>query len=233
LRRRDRVALVGLAAAAGGVLVGGLLLFGVDQIITPISTPNPVAGAGPAASAEGVISHALDSPTTFLSYFWQTFLPPLPFMTDLWAEPGWPFYEIYIRTGFASFGWYAMEFAGWAYRVVTLVVAAVGVCALLSLWQHRHVLARRWPELALVVLAIAGVFGGVAAAYVQGTPRSGQPPEQGRYAFVAMAAFAAVAAAALLGLPRRWRPWAAGTLVTGMVGLLWASQFLLLQRFYT
>jgi hypothetical protein len=232
LRRRDRTALLGVLAAGGGAVAGVLVLVGVDQVITPIPTPNATAGAGASASAEGVISHALDDPTLFLSYFWQTFLPPLPFMTDLWVA-NWPFYDIYVRTGFASFGWYAMEFASWAYRVIALVVVAVGVGALVALWQRRRALARRWPELALIVLAIAGVLGGVAAAYVQATPRSGQPPEQGRYAFVAMAAFAAVAAAALLGVPRRWRAWAAGAVVAGMVALMWASQLMLLQRFYT
>ena len=209
------------------------MLVAVDRLVTPIPTPNPAGGAGGAASASGVVSHVLDSPTLYLSYLWQTLLPPLPFMTDLWATSSWPFYDIYVKTGFASFGWYSMEFASWVYRVIAVVVGAVAVGAVASLWTHRRAALRRWPEVALVVLAIAGVIGGVAGAYYSASPRAGQPPEQGRYAFVALAAFAAVVAAALLGVPRRWRPWALGALVAGMAGLLWASQFMLLQRFYT
>jgi 4-amino-4-deoxy-L-arabinose transferase-like glycosyltransferase len=233
IRGRDRRAVLGLVGAAGGLAAGAALLVLVDQIVTPVPTVQPLGGAGPSASAGGVVSRVLDAPTLYASYFWQTFLPPLPFMTDLWATSNWPFYDIYIRTGFASFGWYAMEFASWAYRVITLVVALTVAGALVALWRRRAAALRRWPELALVVLAIAGVLGGVAGAYFQAAPRVGQPPEQGRYAFVALAAFAAVAAAALLGLPRRWQALGAGALVAAMFGLQWASQLMLLQRFYT
>lgn len=233
LRRRDRQALLGLLAAGAGLALGAAVIVLVDQLVTPVPTVNPAGGAGPSASAGGVVSRVLDAPSLYLSYLWQTFLPPLPFMTDLWATARWPFYDIYIRGGFASFGWYAMEFASWAYRAIAVVVALVLAGALSALWRARRAALRRWPEVALVVLAIAGVLGGVAGAYFQANPRVGQPPEQGRYAFAAIAAFAAVAGAALLGLPRRWRSWAAGGLVAGMACLLWASELMLLQRFYT
>jgi hypothetical protein len=83
------------------------------------------------------------------------------------------------------------------------------------------------------VLAIAGVLGGVAAAYMQATPHIGRPPEQGRYAFAAIPAFAAVVGAALLALRPRRLAWVAGGLVTAMIALQWAGQLMLLQRFYT
>jgi hypothetical protein len=85
----------------------------------------------------------------------------------------------------------------------------------------------------LVVLTITGVFAGVAAAYMQATPHVGRPPEQGRYAFTAITAFAAVVGAALLALRSRWLAWGAGGLVAAMIALQWASQLMLLERFYT
>jgi hypothetical protein len=126
-----------------------------------------------------------------------------------------------------------MEFASWVYRVIATVGGLAVVAAVAASWQRRRALARRWPEVLLVVLAIAGVLAGVAAAYMQPTPHAGRPPEQGRYAFTAIAALATVAGAALLALRSRWRAWAAGGLVMAMIGLQWAAQLMLLQRFYT
>ena len=51
-----------------------------------------------------------DRPALVLSYLWQTFLPPLPFMTDLFTGSSLPVMDTYVREGFASFGWYTMEF---------------------------------------------------------------------------------------------------------------------------
>ena len=51
------------------------------------------------------MQHVIDDPQLFLSYFWQTFLPPLPFMNDLFPPTTPPGYEAYVKEGFASFGW--------------------------------------------------------------------------------------------------------------------------------
>ncbi len=77
------------------------------------------------------------------------------------------------------------------------------------------------------------MIGGVTAAYVSATPRSGELPEQGRYAFTALPALAAVAVAAVYGLPRRWRPVVAGGVLRGAARAALGVQMMLLQRFYT
>ena len=71
----------------------------------------------------------LDRPTLVLSYLWQTFLPPLPFMTDLFAGSSLPVMDTYVREGFASFGWYTMEFAPWVYRGIAVALLALGASA--------------------------------------------------------------------------------------------------------
>jgi hypothetical protein len=233
LQRRDRATLIGLAGLAAGVAAGKLGLAGIDRVVTPLPVPNAPGGAGGLIAAGGVISSVVHAPTLFLSYLWQSFLPPLPFMTDLFSGYTWPAYDTYIEEGFASFGWYSMQFAPWAYHVIVVAVVVVVGAAIAASWRHRRTLRANWLQVALVVLAIAAVLGGVSAAYMSATPRAGELPEQGRYAFTALPAFAAVAVAACLAVPRRRLGWAAGGMLTGMIVLEWASQFMLLQRFYT
>jgi 4-amino-4-deoxy-L-arabinose transferase-like glycosyltransferase len=230
LLRRDRRALAGVAALVAGLAAARLGIFAIDRLVTPVSVPGQ--GEAGLAGASGVLSTAIHSPTLFLSYLWQTFLPRLPFMTDFFSGYSWPAYDTYVEEGFASFGWYAMEFAPWVYKGIVVALAAVCVAAVAALWQQRRGARAHLPQLALVLLAAAGVLGGVTAAYLSATPRAGELPEQGRYAFTALPAFAAIAACACLAVPRRMLGWAAGGLVTGMVALEWASQFLLVQRFY-
>ncbi len=232
LLRRDRTALAGLGALAAGLAAGHLGIVAVDQLVTPVPVPSTDGGGGLIA-AGGVVSSVLDAPTLFLSYLWQTFLPPLPFMTDFFTGYEWPAYDTYVEEGFASFGWYSAQFAPWVYQGIAVAVVAVVAAAVAALWRQRGSLRQYGPQVALVILVIAGVLGGVTAAYTSVTPRAGELPEQGRYAFTALPAFGTVAAIACLALPRRRLGWAAGVLVAGMIALEWASQFMLLQRFYT
>lgn len=232
VRHRSRW-LPGVAGLAAGAIAGRLVVSALDRLVTTAPSPGAPPGQGGLVGVGGVVQRVVDDPQLFLSYFWQTFLPPLPFMTDFHETAAPPGYEAYIKEGFASFGWYAMTFADWVYEVIFGVAVIVVVAAAVALWRRRRALPGRWPEIALVVLAIMGVLGGVAAAYMAAPPYNTPLPEQGRYAFTALAAFAAVAAAALLCVRRSWLPYAAGALVTGMIALEWASEMMLLQRFYT
>ena len=107
----------------------------VDQLVTPL----PVVGAtgGGLIEAGGVVRTVLERPKLVLSYLWQTFLPPLPFMTDLFTGSSLPVMDTYIREGFASFGWYTMEFAPWVYRGIAVALLALGASALAAGWRYR------------------------------------------------------------------------------------------------
>ena len=218
VRHRDG-RLPGIAGLAAGALAGRAVIYTLDRLITPVPVPAAPGRESGLASAGTVVQHVIDDPQLYLSYLWQTFLPPLPFMTDIFPPTTPPGYEAYVKEGFASFGWYAMQFSDWVYKLILVIAVAVVLAAAAAAWQRRRVARSRWPEVALVVLAIAGVLGGVAAAYVTATEPIGGMPEQGRYAFTALPAFAAVAAAALLAVRRAWLPYLAGALVAGMVGL--------------
>ncbi len=146
LAMRDRRALLGLGARGRrlrGRAASAIML--VDQLVTPL----PVEGAtgGGLIAAGGVVRTVLDRPTLVLSYLWQTFLPPLPFMTDLFTGSSLPVMDTYVREGFASFGWYTMEFAPWVYRGIAVALLALGASALAAGWRYRGV-ARAQPAAA-------------------------------------------------------------------------------------
>jgi hypothetical protein len=173
----------------------------------------------------------LRDPVTYAQYLWQTFLPRLPFMTDVQSQR-WPAYDIYVERGFAAFGWYAIQFPRVVYLTIVAVLVAVGVLALVAVVRERAAAWRIGWEIATLVVAVAGVIGGVAAAYFTDAFR-GVVAEQGRYAFTAMVPLAAIAAGSCFGLGRRLAPVAAGVLVGGMAGLGWASQLLALTHFFS
>ena len=231
-RRHDRRALYGVAALVVGFVAFKLLWGATGGSVASASAPPP-GGPGPVTDAGSAVSTAVHDPQLFLSYAWQTFFPKLPFMTDLFVQR-WPAFDIYVERGFAAFGWYSVSFPTWVYVLIVLAMAAVSVLALRGLWALRHGLRRRWIEVALVAVAIAGVLGGVAAAYVQASPRPPNvQPEQGRYAFTVLAALAAIAALGIAGAGRRLGPWVAGAAVAGMAGLQIAAQLLAYTGFFT
>ncbi|HYM55036.1 MAG TPA: hypothetical protein VES97_06715, partial [Solirubrobacteraceae bacterium] len=103
------------------------------------------------------------------------------------------------------------------------------------LWRERDMLRRRWPEIGFLALVPISVIGAVEAAFqppLSIIPLDGTP-EEGRYAFPAIAAVAALFVGASNGLGRgRAVPIATGV-VACAIGLTLASQLLTLSSFYT
>ena len=227
--RRHRTADLPGYAAAGAAAAAVLAIRAA--VVSALEAPSGVAPGGFAgATAGGTISRALDDPGTFISYTWQMFLPRLPFMTDLHVQK-WPAFDVFIEGGWAAFGWVVVRFP----QSVYLVIAAVSLlCAALC----AVAVVRRWPkarelgwELAVLVVAIAGVVGGVEAAYFTGSPRAA-PAEQGRYIFTAVVPLATVAVGAAMAFRPRVDALVATALAAAVIGLGYASQLLALTGFF-
>lgn len=187
----------------------------------------------PGGRAPGVSGGALQDPLGLAAYLWQVFLPKLSFMTDGWVGTDVPGFEIWVVRGFGAFGWYAMTFADWVYLVIVAVLIGIAVMAVLTL-RRRYAGARRLAApIAVLVLVVAGVIGGVHAYYFGESPNHRAIPEQGRYAFPAITALAAIAVGSFLALPRRWRVPAVACLVAATMWLDLAGQLTSLARFYS
>jgi Predicted membrane protein (DUF2142) len=228
-RLQDTRAWAALAGAFAAVQLGWAL------ILQPIVYPSTIAGqhvAPPAAAVSSALSLAEHMPGRFAVYLWELFLPRLSFMGDLFP-PGWPFYQIYVQRGWASFGWYTFDFPHWVYSVIVFVMVAIGLLAIATAVRNRSILRGRGFELAVIALFPVSVLVAVEAAFFD--PAGGRTvvAEQGRYIFPAITALAAIAVGGTFGFGRRWQIPLATVLVVGMMALCYASQLLTLGSFFT
>lgn len=177
-------------------------------------------------------SGALHHPVRFAEYVWQVFLPPAPGMADLRPAGGrFPAFHAYVERGWAAFGFVSIKFPTWVYAVIVLAMLVLVALAVAAWGANRRAVARRRWELAVLVLVVLGVFFGTELANF--TPGDPVVPEFGRYLFPAAAAFAALAVAATFGAGRRRAPALAAGLVTALLVLFWASEFLAMSALYS
>lgn len=226
-RHRTRAGIVALAALAAGFAV---IHLGWQSIAGSFERSTyTVPGGGSPVTAIA----ARQNIPGFVSWLWQTLVPyRLPFMSDFTIVK-WPFFEIYVKRGFASFGWYAFFFPTWVYGVIFAAGAglvAIGVGGAVALWRR---VRPHWAIIAFLILVPLSVFVGIEAAYFTtiALPLDGVA-EQGRYAFTSLTAVAALAAGACALLGRRRGLIVGTSLVTAMMGLAYASQWLTLSSFY-
>lgn len=235
-RERVRRPLAALVAAGATTAAVAIVLSAALQHSADPTRPGWFAATGnayptlPGAAVEP--SKAVEHPVQFAEYVWQLFLPPAPGMTD--QRPGggrFPGFHAYVERGWASFGFVSILFPKWVYAVIALAMLALVPLALAAWRRNRTAVDRRRWELAVLVLVILGVFFGTEVAYF--APGDPTTPEFGRYLFPAAAAIAALAVLATFGLGRRAAAAVTAGLLTAMLALFWASQFLTMSALYT
>jgi hypothetical protein len=167
----------------------------------------------------------------FASYMWQWYLPPLPFMSDVF--PGSPpVGGIYLRGFFANFNALDTFFAGWVYGLIALVLAGLVGGAAYAVYERRAALKERWPLVALPITAIIGMMLFINfAAYLMYT-KDGSIFAQGRYLFPAIGIFGALVAAGSLGAGRYRGLIVASALVLSLGALNIFGMGLSMARFY-
>jgi 4-amino-4-deoxy-L-arabinose transferase-like glycosyltransferase len=224
---------------AWAALVGGFVALqaGWALILEPIFYPSVISGQQAGTGVGGVgVSSALTlakaMPGRFAVYLWELFLPRLSFMGELFPA-GWPFYQIYVERGWASFGWYTFDFPQWVYFVIVAAMAIVGLLALASAIRNRLAVRARAFEVAVIALFPISVLVAVEAAFFDPSGGRTVVAEQGRYIFPAITALAAIVVAGTFGLGRRWHVPLATVLVVAMMALCYASQLLTLGSFFT
>jgi hypothetical protein len=215
------------AAAAGVVAFAAVR--GAWALAAP-AFAHPGHGSGGGISAAGSVSGALHMPGRFLEYLWQFFLPRLPFMPDLFPQR-LPAFDVYVKEGWAAFGWVTVLFPEWVYVAILLTMLTCGALAAAAVARERPAAARRAAELVVIALVPLCVVTAVAAAYFTPAGRAA-PAEQGRYLFPATTALATIAVGATFGLGRRWHAPLLTALVTATIGLGFAARLLSLAGFF-
>jgi hypothetical protein len=181
-------------------------------------------GIGSLTSGQTSISHEL-------SYIWQLYLPPLPWMHGYFGEIFTP-RQIWFNRSIGPYGWLDTVFPGWVYDAALIPAGLIGVLCLRALALGRPALRRRAAELTVYAAMSLGVLMLIGAGGY--TVVSTLPAEyaQPRYLLPLLALWGAVLALAARGAGRRFGP-AAGALI---VVLVFAhdifSQLQVIARYY-
>ena len=186
--------------------------------------PVPGGGSGVAGQAPGLGAK--------LSYIWQVFLPPLPFMHHDFAAGVHPVWDIYVMRLWGDFGWLDVVMPHVVFVAIAVAMVAIALLALRGLWLERELVRRRIPETLLLIGSLVCVLGFTHAAFAKFNPTS-PIQEQGRYAFPAITVLAVIAITACFGLGRRRAPVAGVVLVAAMMALSGFAQLYVFSSYFT
>jgi hypothetical protein len=230
MRRHGRVEVLSLGAVAATIV---LIQFGWSEL-APVF--HRTIFTTPGGGTPGVGLEAFHKPKTYISWMLRFMFPfKLPLVNHDWTVVNWPFFNVYIERGFASFGWYAIEFPKWVYLIITATLGVAFVLGIKAMWAVPGVLKRRWPEILFLALVPVTVICAVEASFepiLAILPLTGTP-EEGRYAFPAIAAGSVLLIGCCFGLGRKRAPYLAAFGVSALIGLTVASQILTLSTYYT
>lgn len=188
-RRLQTVALFG-KAVAGPIFVLALaqLLFGT--------------GANEATVIAGTTGERPATPSGYLSYLWQWYLPSIASMDEYFVGMP-PVFKVFIGGSFADFNSLDTRFPDDAYVFVSAALAALCLLAARAVWVRRDRFSEIWPFVGFSFLAVAGVAFFVNTTGYFMFIQDGQLFAQGRYLFPAIAVFGALVVAGALGAGRR------------------------------
>lgn len=166
----------------------------------------------------------------FLSYMWQAYLPNLPGQTAIPGLAAFAGFDIWIRTGWAAFGWLEIQFREPVYYLLAVAsVAAVGG-GLVAVWRGRLAVSR--DVLAFFAIAAVVLVGGLHWGEYNQFVRQQQSFIQGRYWLPLLPLGGLLTAGALRLLPAGRRAAAAGAVLGGLLVLQLFSLGLVAVRFY-
>ncbi len=149
----------------------------------------------------------------FLSYAWQFFLPPLPFMQNLPGRPA--VWDGLVRGASSRLGWWN-DFGlsnGWTALVLLGALAVVAGAAAYVLPRARR---RPGPVLAVAACAVTFLASLVYADY-QFSLSMGASAFEGRYVFPLISLWGVVVGCCVAAAPTRWRPAVAGLLASALL----------------
>jgi 4-amino-4-deoxy-L-arabinose transferase-like glycosyltransferase len=213
--------------ATAGVLIA------IWAVLAPIYhhsfIPVPGGGSGVAGQAGAQGGPGLGAK---LSYIWQVFLPPLPFMHHDFAPGIHPVWDIYVKRMWGAFGALDVNFPHAVFVVIAIAMCVIAVLAVRGVWLEREVMLRRIPETLLLIGSLLCVLGFTHAAFARYNPAAAIE-EQGRYAFPAMTVLAVIGITACFGLGRRRAQLGAVVLVSLMMALSGFAQLFVFSSYFT
>jgi hypothetical protein len=220
---RDR-ALRG-AAVAGAVAAAPMVVY---VVLNHLVWKRVVIPGGVGSVHSAVAGRAFDFREE-LSHIWQLFLPSIGMHRQFADLPLW---QTWFKGLVGRFGWLDYGFPAWVYRAALAIAVVVLVLAAVEIVRRRHALARRLDELAVYVLALAGLCAEIGVESYRAYIQNGERFEQPRYLLPAIGLYAALGVLAVRGGGRRWGPVLAAGLVTLAIGHDLYAQAITIARYY-
>jgi hypothetical protein len=171
------------------------------------------------------------NPTQFLSYVWQFYLPRLSFLTPLRETAGLPIYDVWIRQGWATFGWLDVTFPDQAYAVLGAISAAVLVPAAFLL--AKVVNRRNWAVVAYLALSALALLVFLHGADYRSLIAGQGPLLQGRYLLPIVALFGLSVAFLTSRLPVAYQAAVCGAVLVALLTLQVLSLSTVMHAYYT
>lgn len=153
----------------------------------------------------------------FLAYLWQFYLPRLSFMGLNRTTPGLSVYNIWLRTGWADFGWFEILLPTWLYTVLGAVTAGIGVISAVIVGRFRG--AIRWQLMLFFALAMLALLFGLHLTDYRSIIRQQGAVLQGRYLLPVLGLFGLAVALIVSRVPVRWRAPVCGVLLVALLGV--------------
>jgi len=166
----------------------------------------------------------------FLAYLWQFYLPRLPFMGLERATPGLSVYNIWIRTGWGTFGWLEFGMPTWVYTVLASVTGAIAAAIVAILATIRG--AVRWELVAFFAVAFVALVFGLHLTDYRSIIRGQGAILQGRYLLPLLGLFGLSIALIVSRLPLRWRGIGCVALIVGLLALQVLALSSVAARYY-
>jgi 4-amino-4-deoxy-L-arabinose transferase-like glycosyltransferase len=221
-RLRDRGRRRLAALAAGPALAVAVSVVGVIAVARALDrSPTKAIGAGPGDDLKF---------SGLANYLWQYYLPKLPFQEPIAQLPSLPVYDVWLKTGWAAFGWLEVRFPDPVYLLFAALVVLVAVAAGASLWRRRRSLDL--SLLAFFALVALTLLASLHWRDYQEIVSQDQTLNQGRYLFPLIGLGGLAVAQALTLLPRRRRPVAAGAVAGALLVFQIWSLAITAARFY-
>jgi len=140
-----------------------------------------------------------------LSYIWQLYLPPLPWMHVYFPGVVTTTRELWFNGLVGMYGWADTMFPVWVYNLALILASIIAVLAARELIRVRHALRPRLAELATYGLTAVGVMTLVGTqSYLSDAVDGREPYWEPRYLLPMLGLWGLVTTVAARGAGRRW-----------------------------
>lgn len=208
-----------LAALAAPVLAW--IAFTKSQGRAPINTVHGPSGAA---------GHSGFRLGGFISYLWEFYLPRLPFMTRLEPEQR-GVYFVWLKQGWAAFGWLDVRLPRWAYPLLTGATAVIGLASAGILLVRRS--AGHLPLLGFFALTLGALLLGLHLTDYRAIVAGEGALLQGRYLLPVIGLFGLAVALIVRQMPGRFRPTSAAVVLAALLLLQVLSLATVAKAYYT